>query len=194
MTRISGDASERGPTGDSYKMPLVFLSFDSPDAIDLPRVGRPGGVFSNFNGFGVNVLEMFGIPSLLNAGDDQEFRVNAWEAIESFEYSFEQGAVWVARFTVFDPTFEAILPRLVTARAKTQKVLAYFRFGWVVDGATRYGNLSRPKSGIVINIEPEFLQDGVRIVFDVQAPEVFVKSVERATAWWGGGAPAPLIV
>lgn len=193
FTGRSGDPAERGPTSDSYKMPLVLLALDSPEALDLPRAGRPDGVFSNFNGFGLNVLELFGVPSLLNEGDDQEFRMNAWETIESFEFGFEQGSAWVARFTVFDPTFESILPRLITARANAQKVLAYFKFGWIVDGPLRFGNMSRAKSGIIVNVEPEFLQDGVRITFDVQAPETFVKSVEKATAWWPSGTPAHII-
>lgn len=190
FTGRSGDPAERGPTSDSYKMPLVLLSLDSADALDLPRSSGPSGVYANFNGFGLNVLELFRTPALLNEQDDQEFRLNAWETIESFEYSFEQGAAWVARFTVFDPTFEAVLPRIITARANAQRVLAYFKFGWMVDGPLRFGNMSRAKSGIVVNIEPEFLQDGVRVTFDVQSPEMFVKTVEKASAAWRSGTPA----
>lgn len=193
FTGRSGDPAERGPTSDSYKMPLVLLSLDSADALDLPRSGRPNSVYSNFNGFGMNVLELFGSPSLLNANDDREFRLNAWETIESFEYTYDQGAIWIARFTVFDPTFESILPRIITARANTQRVLAYFRFGWIVDGPLRFGNMSRAKSGIVVSVEPEFMQDGVRITFDVQSPETFVKGVEKASAAWQSGTPADVI-
>lgn len=189
----SGDASEQGPTPDSYKFPLVLLSLDSADALDLTRAATPTGVYSNFNGRGANVLELFGSPAQLNADDDQEFRLPAWENIESFEFGFEQESAWVARFTVFDPTFETVLPRLIVARMAASRILAYFKFGWIVDGALREGNMSRAKSGLIVNVVPEVLQDGMRIVFDVQAPETFVKTMEKASACWPSGTAAHVI-
>lgn len=131
------------------------------------------------------------MPDVLSSKPELVF-LNCWDFVERFEYGLEDGKSWVARFTLFDPYFDYLLPRFITAFLDQQRLRVYFQFGWIVDGLVT--RMSDVKSGLVMQAVPTFLQDGVRIELEVLAPETTVKSLEKAERQWKPGTSVEEIV
>jgi len=166
-------------SSDSYKAPLVRLSFDSADAL---RGQAPGTVQS---------------PNVVQTVTDGEAQSGAvqipmHEYIERFSYTFGEDEAFMAEFTLFDPDVDNLLALTLFARANGDKAMVYFDFGWIVDGGRPF--MSDVRAGGVIGATLELLQHGARLVVKVSATDTFAKTLERADASWPATTPGHEIV
>lgn len=164
---------------DSYKSPLVRLSFDSADAL---RGQSPGAVSSP------NVVQTLAETGPQYGG----ITLPMHEYIERFSYTFGEDEAFVAEFVLFDPDVDNLLALALFARSNGDKAMVYFDFGWIVDGRSVF--MSDVRAGGVIDVQLELLQHGARVTLKVSASDTFAKTLERADASWPAGTPGHEIV
>lgn len=181
--------SHPGLTTDSLKQPIVLLAFLDSSLLRLQGELPPSLV-------GLSQQEQDSIAMFTNTGaDTRGLRVNCWDNIESFSYELavnDGGPKQIARFSLFDPEFNRLIPFLAKARNQTAFSSVLFQWGWILDGAEPF--LSAPHVGTVFTLEPSFLQEGCRINVEVITTDIELRTIEKATAWWPDQTPGHVVV
>lgn len=163
--------SGTGPSQDSYKMPIVMLTF--------------GGPFDALN-------RLPGEPFFSNKLTDQ-IRVPSWQYIKSFTHKMGGKSGFHATFELFDPNFDVLLDRLVLIRQQNQRVFVHFRYGWLVDG--QYTHMSPSYRGQVVDLDPHIRPTGVEISMGVMHPATAARTlIKGTTRGWPSDTPAEKIV
>lgn len=145
-----------GPSADSYKAPIVLLSFHS--VTDVENYQSASDLFTNSTDLPLPLT----LPS--------------YNFIQEFEFEFGEGSSWKATFTIFDPYYQ-ILDYIIQARANPSSVHVYFRFGWVADG--EFDNLSTAREGVVFDFEPDFQEGGVIIRMHVYQVQTRIRDTRK---------------